>query len=100
MVRRNEPAHDDEGVTHVNGRKVVVLLIAALALVAAGCGGDSKNEASADTETTVVTETTTSEDTTATTDSSATLDGRDAASATSRASAPSSQASRRSSPSP
>ena len=54
------------------GRKMMVLLIAALALVAAGCGGDSKNEASAVTETTVVTETTTSEDTTATTDSSAT----------------------------
>ena len=71
MVRRNEPAHDDEGV-NMNGRKMMVLLIAVLALVAAGCGGDSKNEASAVTETTVVTETTTSEDTTATTDSSAT----------------------------
>jgi hypothetical protein len=56
----------------MNGRKMMVLLIAVLALVAAGCGGDSKNEASADTETTVVTDTTTSEDTTATTDSSAT----------------------------
>ena len=72
VVRRNEPAHDDEGVKQVNGRKVLVLLIAVLALVAAGCGGDSKSEATADTETTVVTETTASEDTTATTDSSAT----------------------------
>jgi hypothetical protein len=55
----------------MNGRKMAVLLVAAIALVAAGCGGDSNNDASADTETTVVTDTTTSEDTT-TTDSSAT----------------------------
>lgn len=55
----------------MNVRKVMVLLIAVLALVAAGCGGDSDNDAAADTETAVVTETA-SEDTTATTDSSAT----------------------------
>lgn len=55
----------------MNGRKVMVLLIAVLALVAAGCGGDN-NEASADTETAVATETTAPEDTTAATDTSAT----------------------------
>jgi uncharacterized membrane protein len=56
----------------VNGRKIAALLIAVLALVAAGCGGSSSDEASADTETTVATETTTPEETTATTDDSET----------------------------
>ena len=56
----------------MNGRKVMVLLIAVLALVAAGCGGDGNNEASADTETAVATETAAAEDTMAETDTSAT----------------------------
>jgi hypothetical protein len=61
----------------VNGRRIAALLIAVLALVAAGCGGSSSDEASSDTETTVATETTTddmtaTEDTTATTDDSET----------------------------
>ena len=54
----------------MNGRRIAALLIAVLALVAAGCGGSSSNEASSDTETTVATETTetmATEDTTATT---------------------------------
>jgi hypothetical protein len=42
----------------MNGRKLMVLLIAVLALVAAGCGGDSKSEATpATVETTVETDT-------------------------------------------
>ena len=54
----SRPAHDNEGVTHVNGRKLMVLLIAVLALVAAGCGGDDSSEAGGDaTDTAVVTET-------------------------------------------
>jgi hypothetical protein len=56
----------------VNGRRIAALLIAVLALVAAGCGGSSSDEASGDTETTVATETTTPEETTATTDDSET----------------------------
>jgi uncharacterized protein YydD (DUF2326 family) len=61
----------------MNGRKLMLLLIAVLALVAAGCGGDSKSEATpATVETTVetdtaATETNRAEDTTAT-DSTAT----------------------------
>jgi hypothetical protein len=61
----------------VNGRRIAALLIAVLALVAAGCGGSSSNEASSDTETTVATETTetmATEDTTAATDTTATTD--------------------------
>jgi len=46
----------------MNGRKLIVLL-AALALVATGCGGDDNSEASGDTDTTVV-EATTAEETT------------------------------------
>ena len=42
----------------MNGRRIAALLIAVLALVAAGCGGSSSDEASSDTETTVATETT------------------------------------------
>jgi hypothetical protein len=56
----------------VNGRRIAALLIAALALVAAGCGGSSSDEASADTETTVAAETTMPEETTATTNDSET----------------------------
>jgi hypothetical protein len=56
----------------VNGRRIAALLIAALALVAAGCGGSSSDEASSDTETAVATETTMPEETTATTDDSGT----------------------------
>ena len=48
----------------MKGRKLIVLLLAALALVAAGCGGDDNSEASGDTDTTVVEETTTEETTT------------------------------------
>ena len=61
----------------MSGRKLMVLLIAVLALVAAGCGGDSKSEATpATVETTVetdtvATDTNVAEDTTAT-DSTAT----------------------------
>ena len=56
---------------HVNGRMLMVLLIAVVALVAAGCGGDD-NESSADTGTAVVTETAASADTTSTDDTTAT----------------------------
>src|SRR6187397_3190376 len=38
----------------MKGTKVLVLLLAALALVAAGCGGDDGNEAADDTDTAVV----------------------------------------------
>ena len=38
----------------MNGRRLAVLLLAALALLAAGCGGDDENEASYETETTIV----------------------------------------------
>ena len=65
------PAHDDEGVNRkVNARKLLVIPIAVLALVAAGCGGDSSNESAADTTaTTVATETTTAtEETTSATE--------------------------------
>lgn len=48
----------------MNGRKLIVLLLATLALAAAGCGGDDNSEASGDTDTTVVEETTTEETTT------------------------------------
>jgi hypothetical protein len=66
-------------MTKVNGRKLMVLLIAVLALGAAGCGGDDSNEAGGDaTDAAVVTETsggnstddmtqTTTDDTTGTT---------------------------------
>ena len=56
----------------VNGRRIAALLIAVLALVAAGCGGSSSDEASSDTETTVATETTATDDMTATDDDSET----------------------------
>lgn len=56
-------------VRDVNGRRIAALLIAALALVAAGCGGSSKDEASSDTETTVAT-TMTDTESQATTESS------------------------------
>lgn len=46
----------------MNVRRVMVLLIAILALVAAGCGGDS-NESAGDAETTVATVETTDDDT-------------------------------------
>ena len=42
----------------MNGRGLAVLLLAVLALVAAGCGGDDASDASGDTETTIVEETT------------------------------------------
>jgi ABC-type glycerol-3-phosphate transport system substrate-binding protein len=58
----------------VNGRRIAALLIAVLALVAAGCGGSSSDEASSDTETTVATETTATDDTTAMEDTTATTD--------------------------
>jgi hypothetical protein len=38
----------------MTGRRIAVLLLAALTLVAAGCGGDDANEAADDTETAVV----------------------------------------------
>jgi hypothetical protein len=65
---------------NVNVRRLLVIPIAALALVAAGCGGDSSNESAADeTATTVAVETTmTTEETTATeasTDTSASPSG-------------------------
>jgi hypothetical protein len=48
----------------MTGRRIAVLLLAALTLVAAGCGGDDGNEAADDTETAVVEDsgTTTSDD--------------------------------------
>jgi hypothetical protein len=58
----------------VNGRRIAALLIAALALIAAGCGGSSSDEASADTETTVAAETTMPEETTTTDDSGTSTD--------------------------
>jgi len=60
----------------MNGRKLIVLLLAALALVAAGCGGDDNSEASGDTDTTV--EATTAETTTTgeTTTEETTLSGK------------------------
>ena len=51
----------------MNGRRLMVLLLAALALAAAGCGGDDSSDASGDTDTTVVEETTTEETTEETT---------------------------------
>jgi hypothetical protein len=54
----------------VNGRRLAALLIAAVALIAAGCGGSDSNEASSDT--TAATTETMSVDTTATTDDSGT----------------------------
>jgi hypothetical protein len=70
----------------MTGRRIAVLLLAALALVAAGCGGDDGNEAADDTETAVVEDsgTTTESDDSATqtedaTDDSGTLTGECAA---------------------
>ena len=66
----------------MKGRRIAVLLLAALALVAAGCGGDDSNEASGDTDTAVVedSDTTTESDDSATetedaTDASGALTG-------------------------
>jgi hypothetical protein len=73
----SRPGSQRRKVNQVNGRRIAALLIAVLALVAAGCGGSSSNEASSDTETTVATETTetmATEDTTAATDTTATTD--------------------------
>ena len=56
------------------GRVRFPLLLLALVLVAAGCGGSSSDEASSDTETTVATETTALEDTTASEDTTAMTD--------------------------
>ena len=61
-------------VTEVNGRRLAVLFIAVLVLVAAGCGGSSSNEASSDT-TTAATDTTASTDTGMSTDTTATDTG-------------------------
>jgi hypothetical protein len=58
----------------MNVRKLVVLLLAALALAVAGCGGDDSNEASGDTDTTVVEETTTEDTTEETTEETTTAD--------------------------
>jgi hypothetical protein len=58
----------------------MVLLLAAIALAAAGCGGDDSSDASGDTDTTVVEETTTeettAEETTADTTEETTLSGK------------------------
>ena len=73
----SRPGSQRRKVNQVNGRRIAALLITVLALVAAGCGGSSSNEASSDTETTVATETTetmATEDTTAATDTTATTD--------------------------
>ena len=51
----------------MNGRRIIVLLLASVALVAAGCGGDD-SEATGDTDTVVVEETTTEDTSGATTD--------------------------------
>jgi len=59
-------------VTEVNGRRIAALLIAVLALVAAGCGGSSNDEGSSDTETTVATTMTETDTDAATDDSTAT----------------------------
>lgn len=56
----------------MNGRRIAALLIAILALVAAGCGGSSNNEASSDTETTIATTETETETEASTDDSTAT----------------------------
>lgn len=61
----------------MNGRRLMVVLLAALALLAAGCGGDDSNEAAGETDTTVVEETTGSDATETTDDSSATGTGDD-----------------------
>jgi ABC-type Fe3+-hydroxamate transport system substrate-binding protein len=45
----------------MNGRRLTVLLLAVLALLAAGCGGDDSNEASSDTDTAIVEQTTSQE---------------------------------------
>lgn len=62
-------------MTDVNGRRLAALFIAVVALVAAGCGGSSNNEASSDTVTTVATDTTTSTDMGTTTEATATDTG-------------------------
>ena len=53
----------DRGGENVNARRLTVLLLAVLALVAAGCGGDDESDASGDTETAIVEETTADETT-------------------------------------
>ena len=59
----------------MNGRRLAALFIAVVALVAAGCGGSSNNEASSDTVTTVATDTTTGTDMGTTTEATATDTG-------------------------
>ena len=77
----------------MNGRRLIVLLLASLALVAAGCGGTTRVTLRVDTDTAVVEETTTEE----TTEETTSEDDRPPTTRTSRspASAPSSRASGR-----
>jgi hypothetical protein len=73
---------------NVNKFRVLVVPIAVLALVAAGCGGDSSNESASDaSETTVAAETTmTTEETTAAEESSASASASASASSSSSSS--------------